>query len=459
MRILLTGATGLIGKEVGKRLVESGHHVLVAARSAEKARADLPFPAEVFAWSSVQSQFPIEALNGVDAIIHLAGEPVADGRWTNERKKRIRDSRVEGTKRIVDAVSKLTKKPKVFICGSAIGFYGNRGDEVLDESSAQGKGFLADLVRDWEAQTAPLEGKGTRIVHLRTGLVFSRRGGALAKLLPIFAKGLGGKLGSGAAWMSWIHITDIVSAILFCLDHELASGAVNATAPEPVRNERFTVAFARALKRSVFLPVPEAALKMAMGEASSAVLASARVMPRKLEEMGFEFKFRELVPALEELAEPLIGGQHELVAEQWVPKSPSELFPYFCSETNLEALTPPFLNFRVTGKSTPEIAAGTLIDYRMSLHGIPVKWRTQIEMWDPGRSFVDNQLSGPYSKWHHTHEFIPLAGGTLMRDRVLYKLPLGFLGDAFAGWKVSRDVSEIFAFRRKKIIELFGSHL
>jgi ligand-binding SRPBCC domain-containing protein len=328
---------------------------------------------------------------------------------------------------------------------------------VLDETSPPGKGFLAEVVKDWEAQTAPLEKSGARIVHLRTGVVFSRRGGAIAKLLPIFAKGLGGKLGTGTNWMSWIHITDIVRAVLFCLDNEKVFGIVNGTAPEPARNDRFTVAFARALKRSVFLPVPGSALKTTLGEAASLVLGSQRVLPRRLTELGFEFEYRELVPALEELAEPMRGGQHEFVAEQWLPLSPEKVFPYFCSEKNLEELTPPFLNFRVIGKSTSDMRLGTLIDYRLSLHGIPMKWRTEIEKWVPGKSFVDNQLSGPYAKWHHTHDFVPLAGGTLVKDRVLYKLPLGFFGETFAGWKVARDVATIFSYRRKKIIELFGS--
>lgn len=175
--------------------------------------------------------------------------------------------------------------------------------------------------------------------------------------------------------------------------------------------------------------------------------------------MGFKFEHPEFVKAIRELCEPLQHGQHEFVSEQWVPKKPEEIFPFFSLETNLERLTPPFLSFKVIGKSTPEIREGTLIDYKLSLHGLPVKWRTRIESWQPERfRFVDTQLKGPYRTWHHTHEFLPLAGGTLIRDRVLYKLPLGFFGDVAAGWKVSGDVGQIFDFRRGIIQTLFGAH-
>ena len=465
MRVLITGATGLIGKEIGKVLVESGHELVVVTRNPERARFELPFPAEIFKWGGDTEAFPKAALKGVEGIIHLAGESVASGRWTPERKKSIRDSRVMGTRRLVEAISQLGKSEsplRTFVSGSAIGIYGNRGDEILTEDCAAGDDFLANVTRDWEGEADSLtkhpKTSHIRIAKIRTGVVLSRHGGALEKMIPVFSRGLGGKLGQGQQWMSWIHLEDIARLFIFALETDHVSGALNGAAPEPTRNERFTVALARALGRSVFLPVPDGALKVALGEMSEAVLGSARVSAAHVQELGFQFRHPELVPALEEICAPLARGQHELLAEQWVPQTPHEIFPYFCSEKNLEELTPPFLNFKVIGKSTPEIKEGTLIDYRLGLYGMGVKWRTLIETWKPTGSFVDIQLKGPYRRWHHTHEFIPMGGGTLLRDRVVYQLPLGIFGDLAAGWKVNGDVKAIFAYRRKKIDELFGAH-
>lgn len=459
MRVLMTGATGLIGKETGKRLVQNGHQLVVLSRDPNRARLQLPFPAEIHAWQE-QEPVPAEAIAGIDGIIHLAGEPVADGRWTEQRKERIYNSRVLGTRRIVEAVlqSQTRGKLKVFVLGSAIGFYGSRGDDVIDESAPRGSDFLSGVVNDWENELNLLSEKlpEVRIAKMRTGVVFARSGGALAKMFPVFARGVGGRLGLGQQWMSWIHLNDIARAMIFALETPLASGVFNATAPEPVRNERFTVELARALQRAVFLPVPEAAIRALFGEMSQVVLASQRVLPKRLEESGFRFEYPEFTKAIHEIAEPLREGRHELLAEQWIPKKPDEVFPYFCSETNLEELTPPFLNFHVLGKNTPVITEGTLIDYRLSMHGVPLKWQSRILSWQPSKCFVDEQVAGPYRLWHHTHEFIELGGGTLLRDRVQYKLPLGIFGDLAAGWKVHDDVSKIFSFRRQKIAELFG---
>lgn len=464
MRILVTGATGLIGKEVGKRLVLAGHEVHVVSRRPEAARQELPFPAVVHAWKGDEEPLPEEALNGVEGIVHLAGEPIAEGRWTVERKRRIRDSRVAGTSRLVEAIlsrEQTARALKFFVLGSAVGIYGDRGDEELSEDASDGSGFLAEVVRDWEAALQPLRDdprtKAARISVVRTGVVLASQGGALAKMLPLFQKGVAGRLGSGRQYMPWIHIDDIAELFVHCAMNAKASGVFNGVAPEATRNDRFTEVFAKALGGRPFMPVPAAALKIAYGEMAIALLGSQNVVGRRALESGFNFKFARLEDALSSLLEPFRGGQHELCVEQWVPKPPEEVFPYFSSEKNLEALTPPFLSFSVTGKSTDEIKQGTLIDYRLSLHGFPLKWKTLIESWDPGRSFVDTQLKGPYKKWHHTHEFVPFAGGTLLRDRVLYRLPMGWLGDVSASWKVSRDVSTIFAYRRKKIEELFGS--
>jgi uncharacterized protein (TIGR01777 family) len=466
MKILMTGATGLIGREVGKLLIEKGHSLVVISRSTVRAKLELPFPSEIYSWQNESEDFPIHALQGVEAVINLAGEPIADGRWSNERKKRIRDSRIASTEKLISAIAsspEVSAGLRVFVQGSAIGYYGDRDDEVLDETSAKGEGFLADVSSDWEMSVDKLKTERytehVRIVKVRTGIVFSRHGGAMEKIVPLFARGLGGNLGTGQQWMSWIHIDDIANLFVFALENENASGVVNGVAPEPLKNERFTLEFARAVARSVFLPVPAAAIRFAMGEMATMVLSSQRVVPKCALAWGFEFKFPDAVSALRNVGEPFKGGVHEFFSEQWVPRTPQAVFPFFCSELNLEELTPPFLNFKVIGKSTADIEEGTLIDYRLSLHGVPLKWTSRIESWKPGVSFVDTQTSGPYRKWHHTHEFLPLGGGTLLRDRVLYQMPLGLVGDVSTAWKVVGDVKRIFDYRKKKIVEMFGGRI
>ncbi len=451
----MTGATGLIGKEIGKRLIEGGHELTALVRDVDGARQALPFPAKLVKWN-VGDEMSADVMKDVDAIINLAGAPIADGRWTEERKKEILDSRVVGTRSLVAAAIKNKERCKIFISGSAVGFYGHRGDETLDESSERGKGFLADTTVAWEAELAPLEKTPIRQVAIRTSVVFARHGGALAKLLPLFEKGVAGHIGDGQQWMSWIHIDDIARLFVFALENEAVVGPINGTSPEPVRNDRFTVEMARALGKSVFLPVPEIALKLALGEMSTTVLASQRVLPMKTQQLGFTFEHGHITEALQSICEPLKGGQREIFSEQWLPLKPKDVFPFYCDEKNLESLTPPFLKFHVQGKSTKEIEEGTLINYTLSLHGVPFKWQTRIESWQPESRFVDTQLKGPYQRWYHVHDFIPLGGGTLIRDRVSYKLPLGVLGATLAGWKVTGDVEKIFAHRRKVIDQHFG---
>lgn len=462
MKILITGATGLIGKELGRELAQAGHRLAVIARRVDGVASQLPFPAEVYSWADLKSSTPSEtflrSMSEVDAIVNLAGEPIADGRWTESRKRLLRESRVNLTQDLVGFAQAKMPRLKTFVQGSALGFYGNRGDEHLDADSSVGQGFLPELVHDWESAVSGLEKGRVRTVVLRTGVVLARHGGALAKMLPLFRRGLGARLGwSGRQWMSWIHLADIVGLIRWSLEAESVSGVIEGTAPSPVRNCDFTDALCSKLGVIQGPPVPTLALRALYGEMASVLLESTRLVPRRAQELGYVFQFSEFEGAIENLVSPLRGRTYEKFEEQWVPVSVENIWPYFCDEKNLEALTPPMLRFEVLGKSTPEIQAGTLIDYRLSLNGLPFGWKTRIEDWIPNKKFVDLQLKGPYALWHHTHEFLPLAGGTLMRDRVLYRLPMGLLGDLAASWKVVRDVEVIFRYRRKVIHEKFGA--
>jgi uncharacterized protein (TIGR01777 family) len=295
MNVTLTGATGFMGARVVATLLASGHKLQILGR---KRSPRLPESVLFSAWDAA-SEPPPESLAGADAIIHLAGEPVAQ-RWTSEAKARIRNSRVEGTRRLVNALSLQARRPAVLVCASAIGIYGSRGDEILTETSPAGRGFLADVVTDWESAAAAAESLGVRVVSLRIGMVLGR-GGALAKMLPPFRLGLGGPLGSGRQWISWIHIEDVVALIMFAMENAAARGPINATSPDPVTNRQFTRELAAVLHRPAIFPAPAFALKIAFGEMASLLFDSARVLPQAAEAAGFRFRYPDLRPALEEV--------------------------------------------------------------------------------------------------------------------------------------------------------------
>jgi uncharacterized protein (TIGR01777 family) len=456
MRILLTGATGLIGRELGKALAARGDTLVCLVRDAAAARRRLPFPAFRHAWDH-RRPVPAAALDGVEAIVHLAGEPVAEARWTSTKKALIRDSRVLGTRQLVRAVLAHGARVRAFVHGSASGIHGDRGDELLSAASSAGTGFLADVVQRWEAELQPLADRrpDVRVPVVRTGIVLAREGGALAEMLPLFRLSAAGRLGSGRQWMSWIHLDDIVRLFLHALDADCA-GVLEGVAPYPATNAQFTSALCRALGVVENLPAPPAAIQLLYGERAAIVLGSARLVPAATQAAGFRFRFETMEQALDDLCAPLRDGVWQRRWEQWLPQPAAAIWSFFGEAANLNEITPPWVNFRILGVSTPQVCAGTRLDYALNLSGVPVRWQTLIETWEPPQRFIDVQTRGPYDLWHHTHEFVPLAGGTLMRDIVRYRLPAGWLGSAVGGWKVARDVGAIFEFRARRIDERFG---
>ena len=293
MTIAITGASGFIGRRLMKALAGGDHKLRVLSRHAG---TNLPPGVQLFVWDATKGQ-PVEAsLEGVDAVIHLAGEPIAQ-RWNDEVKQKIRESRITGTRRLVQALSTASRRPGVLICGSAIGYYGSRGDEVLTESSASGSGFMADVCVAWEQEADLAESLGIRVVKLRTGVVLGANGGALAKMLPPFKAGMGGKLGHGDQWMSWIHIDDLVGIVQHALENPL-HGPINGTAPAPVTNADFTKALGHALSRPAVVPMPAFTLKFMFGEMADVMLASQRVLPKAAEAAAYAFRYPALEPAL-----------------------------------------------------------------------------------------------------------------------------------------------------------------
>lgn len=448
MKILITGATGLIGKEVGKALAEKGHEIFVVSRSLAKAREVLPFPCKVIVGDLMKSSLKDPALQQIEGVINLMGEPVVGDRWTAEKKKSIYESRVLGTQHLVES---LSSDVKIFIQGSAIGYYGDRGDEVLTEESSPGHDFLSRVVVAWEAAAAKAPG---RKVYIRTSVVLSPYGGALQEMLFPFRAGVGGPLGRGEHWMPWIHIKDITNLFVFAFEKEHVQGVINGASPYPIRNKEFSQALARSLGRSMGLAVPPMALKVIFGEAGTVVLSSARSSAEKAQKLGYHFHYTDIQTALHELCAPYRANEDIFYSEQFVDKSPEELFSFFRDPYNLEQITPPTLNFHIKKISGTEIKQGTLIDYSLRIHGVPAVWKTEIDEWNPPYRFVDNQKVGPYNLWHHTHEFRPYLGGTLMVDRVRYRLPMGYLGWLVGSRFVRKDVENIFAFRRKFICHI-----
>ena len=299
MKILITGASGLIGTALQKSFAEKGYEMLLATRSEPKKPSQIQWDAD----TGFRDE-DLERLEGLDAVIHLAGESIAGLRWTEEKKKTIRDSRVFGTRSMIETFDKLKHKPKTFISASAMGFYGDRGDDVMTESSAAGKTFLAEVCKEWEAEARRAEDLGIRTVLLRSGLVLSGDGGVLATMLTPFKLGVGGVVGDGDQWMSWISLDDVVGIVNFVLEHESVRGAVNNTSPNPVTNEEFTKTLGSVLYRPTFLPLPEFAVHMVLGEMGDALLlASTRMIPKRLEDVGYQFKYPDLKTALEHAVE------------------------------------------------------------------------------------------------------------------------------------------------------------
>ncbi len=289
-RVLISGASGLIGSAVVSALERRGDKVTRLVRHLPKTENDIQ-------WDPMR-EIPPELVSGYDAAIHLSGESVA-GRWTEAKRRRIRESRVVSTRNLASALAKCGKPPQTFICASAIGYYGDRGQEILTDESASGTGFLPEVCREWEGATEPATLVGIRTLNTRFGIVLSKHGGALKQMLTPFRLGLGGRIGSGRQWWSWIHVADVVSAIVWSAGNASIRGPINFTSPNPVANAEFTRALAAALRRPAMLLVPAFAARLALGEfAEEGLLASARAVPKKLLETGFEFRYPELRMAL-----------------------------------------------------------------------------------------------------------------------------------------------------------------
>ena len=304
MKIAITGATEFVGTRLVERLHNEGHQLIIFSRSASKAQKVFPTSAfpnlEVVAYTPTESGAWQQTISGCDGVVNLAGEPIAEGRWTPEQKQKIIKSRQLGTQKIVEAIAQANPKPAVLVNASAIGYYGTSETATFEETSSAGNDFLAEVCQTWETEAEKVKQTGTRLVIIRLGIVLGK-GGALGKMLPIFQIFAGGTIGSGQQWVSWVHRDDVVNLIMLALQQPQVEGILNATAPKPVRMNEFCQTLGEVLHRPSWLPVPSFAIEVLLGEAAKVVLEGQEVLPKKTLSSGFEYKFPTLKPAIEEI--------------------------------------------------------------------------------------------------------------------------------------------------------------
>ena len=455
MRVGVTGASGFIGRSLVAALRARGDIPIAFARKVENLNtASATDGIETRRFDVNDPDADTKTLEGLDAIVNLAGETV-DGRWTAEKKRAIYDSRVKGTHNLVAALGKIAHRPRVLVSASASGFYGDRRDELLDDASPPGSGFLADVCVDWEREVHAAEVLGLRTVCLRTGIVLGN-GGAMAKLRPIFLIGAGGPIGSGRQWMPWIHIDDLVAMYLWSLDRADVSGAIVAVAPDYASNGRVMAALAGALNRPSIAVAPAFAMRLALGEFAGSILVGQLVLPRRAGELGFKWRHPILEAAMADAIDAGSGHKarlHVFESEQRIAAPVEEVFAFFSETRNLERLTPPALKWKIRSEAS-KMRLGTAVDYSLRVHGMPVGWRSLAVEWSPPGGFTDVMVRGPYLWWKHTHRFETDGSGTLVRDRVEYALPLAPLGEMGRS-PVRRDIESAFAFRRRALGDIF----
>lgn len=449
MNILLTGGTGLIGKQLGIELVKKGHRVIGVTRSKTEALSNAPYPAE---WieANLSTSVPDLSSYKIDGVIHLAGENVGEKNWSTAQKEKIKHSRTNGTKHLVQAL-KAQDSLRFFIGASAIGFYGStQVDFSATENTKRGSDFLSEVTDEWEKASLELPDHVRRVLY-RIGVVLTPEGGALPKMLfpaQVFASS---HLGSGYQWVSWIHMKDVLNAFIFAAEMPSLEGIYNLVSPNSSQQKDLARHIRLRLQALSGPPVPAFMLKTLLGEQASLALNSLRVSSEKLLAAGFAFKFPQLSRALKDLLKDWRGGIAVKTFRQYFPLPREKVFEFFSECRNLEKITPKMLNFHMNTMSTDRLTAGTLIDYNLKVRGLPIHWITKITEWNPPDHFTDIQLKGPYSFWEHTHFFEDLGEGTLMTDRVKYKVPVGLIGRMATQAWIDADIENIFKYRRKTV--------
>lgn len=479
MKIFVTGATGFIGRAAVTYLQGQGHDIIAWVRSPDRARSVLGNGPELLDVNSSRQELR-QHLEISDAVLNLAGKPLIGNIWTKANKKAFWESRVGLTSILSEEIRKCTSPPAVLVSASAVGFYGDRGDEILTEESKEGEGFPSDLCRAWEKAALDTESKRTRVCVLRLGIVLGREGGILGLLTPFFQTGIGGYLGNGLQYIPWINLLDVLRIIKDCIEQPSFSGIFNCTSPNPVRSREFSRQVASLTSAKIVIRVPTFLPKMVLGEAGGHFAIGQYVTPARLIDNGFKFAFDNIIESLHyeydykdisikkfdrlsnSMERDKIIGQHakrghyELRSTSELNTDPETAFSFFSSPLNLGLATPSWVGFQI--KEAPEtIRVGARISYTIRVLGIPFRWVTEIIAWEPVNRFIDIQTRGPYSLWCHEHIIRRKEDGqTVMEDRVIYKMPLGILGRAIHRLMVMDQLKRIFRFRQRVIALRFG---
>ena len=410
MSVIISGGSGLIGSALAENLLADKHEVIILSRNPQKANT-LPKGVKIVAWDGESANGWGELVEGADAIVNLAGASIAGEnplkmRWTAKRKSAILRSRINAGKAISEAIKSAQSKPVLLIQASAVGFYGPLDDEYVDEITPVGDDFLADVCKEWEASTKEVEALGVRRAVIRTGLVFSTKGGVFPLLLLPFKFFVGGTLGKGNQYLSWIHVNDVVAAIRFLIDEGKTQGVYNLAAPNPVTNNVFGKTLGRVIKKPSSLSLPAMAMKLALGEASTLVLDGQRVIPKRLLDAGFSFEYPNLDGALSDLLRRDLRFMHRFQ----VNASIKAVSDFHRNAEVLKKLTP--LPILVQFRKAELVSEGSRVDFTLWFGPFPVPWSAKHYDFDPPRGFKDIQLKGPFAFWDHRHTFVQIDDQT-----------------------------------------------
>lgn len=452
MKILITGATGLVGKAVCKSLYQEGHEISILSR---RANADIyGLDIKVHQWRDCKTPPPSEAFEDIDGIINLMGEAIFGGYFSKRKKKAVWDSRVTATQQISQAVKHSGRKLKFYLGASAIGYY-RFSDQVQNEDSQAGDHWLSTLCQAWEEahNSVPSSSHCT----VRIGLVLSHSAELITSIMKSGLCSIIPRFGSGKQIMSWIHLEDLKEVICDGVKGKI-EGPVNAVSPNNCTANEFNSLIKGYFNRPIaILPVPNAIMRRIAGEPASVILQSQNILPTKLQAANFNFAYSKVNEALKDSLGLSKNPRNQdlepcftFEAHQYIPLSKEEVWPFFSDPHNLEKITPEALHFKIINISDNQIQAKSLIEYRLRLRGIPIHWKTLIDSFEPNKEFVDTQTKGPYRIWHHTHTFTPCRNGTIMTDRVRYQLPLLPFG-IIALPLIAREIGLIFSYRRQSI--------
>ncbi len=454
MNVLVTGATGFLGKYLLPKLKNRGHEITILTRNTNSAKFFLPVACKVLKWNPLHEEIDPNLFKNIDAVIHLAGAGIADKRWSLNRKYEIERSRIISTRNLINAVKKLKTKPKIFLGASAIGFYKESFEHALEEDGAKDQGFLSNLCEEWEKEIFSAKALGIRTIAFRIGFLIGRGGIAMDRLLPIFKMGLGGPLGRGRQIVSWAHVEDCAQMFLHGLENDSLKGVYNAVAPEPVSNKTFVKTLAEKLNRPSWMPTPAFFIKLALGEMSQLLLESKNISSKKIQKSGFLFNYPDINSAMNEICST---PNYHIEIEQWAPSKINHTFKFFSNAYNLEKTMPPSLRFKINRQSTLRTKSDSRLSFSFNFLEIPFRWKSKISEWEPPYKFGSTQLKGPFDYWKHTHNFEKSNGGTLIRHNIEYQFPFGPIGELIGNILVKEKLKDIIA-SHLKITQEFLFH-